>query len=434
MLWVNVIHEEREIQEAIAMGGSARRVSRVQRGGGGGAVRRRRSERLSRSLLINYASTRLETRSTTRRRRSCVWCAAEGGAADGGGGGGGRLTSAAAASATDAGSVEKKEKTVKDLASPSVASADFGAGAVSGLPDGSGNGLGSSTTPGRTIPYRGIATVAAGVTVAALTCTLMGIETWPRRFAHFLGYAKLKFVSLATSGTRTTFGCACTGLAAGCLHTLAGPDHLAALAPLSIGRPRSVSMVLGALWGGGHTTGQLLVGLLIMAFRDTITKFLPILSRYGSIAVGLTLVAIGAIGCIELRELKSTGDDAGDMDDAAAVAATAAASGSGDAKKNRWLATYATGIIYGFHPDAVMLIVPALALSSTLSSAAYILFFCLGTVMAMGGYTGCIGATTQMLSKKVPKVNLFLSLISSIIAIALGLALTSAGVLGFEIL
>lgn len=53
------------------------------------------------------------------------------------------------------------------------------------------------------------------------------------------------------------------GLAVGGLHTVAGPDHLAALAPLVIGKRRTpfAAFGLGALWGSGHATGQLVVGL-----------------------------------------------------------------------------------------------------------------------------------------------------------------------------
>jgi hypothetical protein len=46
------------------------------------------------------------------------------------------------------------------------------------------------------------------------------------------------------------------GFFAGCLHTLSGPDHLVALAPLSIGRTRTESALVGALWGFGHDAGQ----------------------------------------------------------------------------------------------------------------------------------------------------------------------------------
>ncbi|KAF8410402.1 hypothetical protein HHK36_002931 [Tetracentron sinense] len=47
-----------------------------------------------------------------------------------------------------------------------------------------------------------------------------------------------------------------TGFFAGCLHKLSGSDHLADLAPLSIGRTRLESAAVGALWGCGHDAGQ----------------------------------------------------------------------------------------------------------------------------------------------------------------------------------
>lgn len=58
------------------------------------------------------------------------------------------------------------------------------------------------------------------------------------------------------------------GLAAGCLHTLAGADHLAALTPLTIGRSHLRASLLGALWGFGHSTGQLLLGLAMVLLKD----------------------------------------------------------------------------------------------------------------------------------------------------------------------
>jgi hypothetical protein len=58
------------------------------------------------------------------------------------------------------------------------------------------------------------------------------------------------------------------GLAAGCLHTLAGADHLAALTPLTIGRSHFKASLMGALWGFGHSTGQLILGLLMVILKD----------------------------------------------------------------------------------------------------------------------------------------------------------------------
>lgn len=48
-------------------------------------------------------------------------------------------------------------------------------------------------------------------------------------------------------------------------------------------------------------------------------------------------------------------------------------------------------------PDALFVIVPALALPTKLAAAAYILMFVLGTVAAMGAYTGAIGECAPLL-------------------------------------
>lgn len=46
----------------------------------------------------------------------------------------------------------------------------------------------------------------------------------------------------------------------------------------------------------------------------------------------------------------------------------------------------------GVQPDALFVIVPALALPTKLAAAAYIITFVIGTVAAMGGYAAVIGA------------------------------------------
>jgi len=51
-----------------------------------------------------------------------------------------------------------------------------------------------------------------------------------------------------------------TGLLAGGVHVLSGPDHLAAVAPLAV-QDRS-AWRSGLRWGLGHSSGVLLVGVL----------------------------------------------------------------------------------------------------------------------------------------------------------------------------
>jgi hypothetical protein len=111
----------------------------------------------------------------------------------------------------------------------------------------------------------------------------------------------------AAAGGQVAAQSAWAGLAAGFLHTLCGPDHLAvsaaatepeawaalgccdatrtprgpvlrltphcvlslqqALTPLTIGRGRAAASALGALWGFGHSTGQLILGLVFVLLK-----------------------------------------------------------------------------------------------------------------------------------------------------------------------
>ena len=61
-------------------------------------------------------------------------------------------------------------------------------------------------------------------------------------------------------------------------------------------------------------------------------------------------------------------------------------------KRDFSLWTLATGIIYGLQPDALFVIIPALALPTPLAAVAYMSMFVVGTVTAMGSYTAFIGA------------------------------------------
>ncbi|CBI19915.3 unnamed protein product, partial [Vitis vinifera] len=155
-----------------------------------------------------------------------------------------------------------------------------------------------------------------------------------------------------------------TGFFAGCLHTLSGPDHLAALAPLSIGRTRVESALVGALWGCGHDAGQLIFGLLFLLLKDRL--HIEILRTWGTRVVGFTLLVIGAMGIREASESPA--------------------------------------------PYALMIILPALALPSRIA-----------------------GSCSQALKERVPRVTEKLTWASSLVAIALGLAIIFSQFFGFSL-
>jgi len=91
------------------------------------------------------------------------------------------------------------------------------------------------------------------------------------------------------------------------------------------------------------------------------------------------------------------------------------------------LATYATGIVYGLHPDALFVVIPALALPTKLAAIAYCSMFVIGTVAAMGGYTLVIGTTSAALTKERPWLQAHLSTIASGVAIVVGALILLSG-------
>lgn len=80
------------------------------------------------------------------------------------------------------------------------------------------------------------------------------------------------------------------GLAAALLHVLAGPDHLAAVAPFAVERAKKAWKV-GLLWGIGHLAGMLVIGVLFLLFKD----YIPVeeISGYSEKFVGVLLILLG---------------------------------------------------------------------------------------------------------------------------------------------
>lgn len=222
-----------------------------------------------------------------------------------------------------------------------------------------------------------------------------------------------------------------TGFFAGCLHTLSGPDHLAALAPLSIGRTKMESAAVGALWGCGHDAGQVLFGLLFLLLKDRL--HIEIIRTWGTRVVGLTLLVIGAMGIREASEIPVPCVALENGECEVSEYEALASQPVGKKKKKIGFATFATGIVHGLQPDALMMILPALALPSRLAGAAFLLMFLVGTVIAMGSYTVFIGSCSEALKERVPRITEKLTWASSLIAIALGLSLLVSQFFGFSL-
>ncbi|KAJ6839856.1 uncharacterized protein M6B38_311850 [Iris pallida] len=220
-----------------------------------------------------------------------------------------------------------------------------------------------------------------------------------------------------------------TGFFAGCLHTLSGPDHLAALAPLSIGRTSIESAAVGALWGCGHDAGQMIFGLLFLLLKDRL--HIEVIRTWGTRVVGLTLLVIGGMGIKEASEVPTpcVALENGECD----VSITEPVETVSTGKKKIGFATFATGIVHGLQPDALMMVLPALALPSRLAGAAFLGMFLVGTVLAMGSYTVFIGSCSQALKERVPRITEKLTWAASLLAISMGIAILISQFFGFSL-
>ncbi|XP_058759117.1 chloroplast protein FOR GROWTH AND FERTILITY 2-like [Vicia villosa] len=265
-------------------------------------------------------------------------------------------------------------------------------------------------------------TVQTCVILSALAVLLIQPVFAPAALATFQSAAKIGGPATTAVGGKLIraelLSSAWTGFFAGCLHTLSGPDHLAALAPLSIGRTRTESALVGALWGCGHDAGQLIFGLIFLLLKDQL--HIEIIQTWGTRVVGITLLVIGAMGIKEASEVSTP------------IVAVGLDSPVVENKKIGF-ATFATGIVHGLQPDALMMVLPALALPSRVSGAAFLIMFLFGTVVAMGSYTVFIGSCSQALKDRVPRITEKLTWASSLIAIALGLAIIISQFFGFSL-
>nr|KYP68311.1 hypothetical protein KK1_021932 [Cajanus cajan] len=250
--------------------------------------------------------------------------------------------------------------------------------------------------------------------LSALVLLLVQPAFTPAAFATFQNAAKTGGPAAAAVGGKLIrtelLSSAWTGFFAGCLHTLSGPDHLAALAPLSIGRTRMESAAVGALWGCGHDAGQVIFGLIFLLLKDRL--HIEVIRTWGTRVVGLTLLVIGAMGIKEASEVPTpcVALENGECDvsvyespDSKPVVG----------KKKIGFATFATGIVHGLQPDALMMVLPALALPSRIAVF--------------------IGSCSEALKDRVPRITEKLTWASSLVAIALGFAIIVSQFFGFSL-
>eukprot|EP01023_Acetabularia_acetabulum_P003084 TRINITY_DN11326_c0_g1_i2.p1 TRINITY_DN11326_c0_g1~~TRINITY_DN11326_c0_g1_i2.p1 ORF type:complete len:394 (-),score=41.39 TRINITY_DN11326_c0_g1_i2:356-1423(-) len=264
--------------------------------------------------------------------------------------------------------------------------------------------------------------------VKTMSVTIAGVCMWNLLSGFIFTNAAFASTVASNPGAQAMTRCAGSGLMAGMLHTLCGPDHLAALTPLTMGRGKFVAGLLGALWGFGHGTGQLCLGLAFTFLKERYKQVGPLLEKWSGVVVALTLIAIGLVGLIEILQ----GEDELELQTLpTAQLAYAGADGGGNQNEGglaggRAWTTYATGVVYGLQPDALYVVVPALALSIKLATA-YCFMFVIGTVASMVGFSVLVGSASEQLKERHPHILRNFSIAACMVAMGAGAGLLVLG-------
>jgi hypothetical protein len=159
---------------------------------------------------------------------------------------------------------------------------------------------------------------------------------------------------------------ALAGFAAGLLHVLAGPDHLVAVAPFAAaGGPGQWRA--GLRWGLGHTTGVLLIGLLMIGLRGV----LPIdaLSAYSERLVGIVLIGVGVWAFLRARAVQPSHQhvQAG--------------------------ASFGVGVLHGLAGSSHLFgVLPALALPTPIDALFYLGGFGIAAIVGMTAFASIMSA------------------------------------------
>lgn len=213
------------------------------------------------------------------------------------------------------------------------------------------------------------------------------------------------------------------GVLGGALHAIAGPDHLAALLPRCCGKRWYKAGRIGLLWGLGHGVSVTILGVLGYALKSQFHRapgakaMLTGVSAIMEVAVGLSLIVIGAMGLKEAREW------AKEIDSLPAHSLSAAVSPNEVSSPNdRNRAVVFNGLLHGFSWDGAPSLAPALAVATWGGNLAFLSAYTAGTVAMMVIVTSFIGEGTRQAGEMFNRPDLpqKLSFYSSLLAIAIG--------------
>jgi hypothetical protein len=220
----------------------------------------------------------------------------------------------------------------------------------------------------------------------------------------------------------TLLDAAIAGIAAGFVHVLSGPDHLAAVAPFASRTP-SRAWVVGFRWGLGHTAGVLIIGLLALLLRGLLP--LELFSAWSERIVGVTLIVIGIWGFRSaLRTRVHAHEHAHDGSRHAHVhvhaGGTHGAHDHGTDHSHGHAPLY-VGVLHGVSGGSHLLgILPALALPDIAGAAAYLTAFGASSVAGMTAFSWAVGRIAHTAGARIAVAGPAILAVVSLAAVLVG--------------
>lgn len=224
------------------------------------------------------------------------------------------------------------------------------------------------------------------------------------------------------------------GIIAAILHVIMGPDHLIAVAPFAIERVKK-AWKIGLLWGVGHLSGMLLIGILFLLFKDLI----PIeeISGYSEKFVGIMLILLGVWILVKIfimdRKIHKhlhihTKEDNvlihehhhhhyGDKGQR-----THEHNHKKQSVKQGDITTFFVGLVHGLAGIAhFLLFLPVIGFTSKAESLQYIVGFGVGTLLAMISFTFIMGKIASFSQRDFnPSFFQGIRIASAVVAIVFG--------------
>ena len=220
------------------------------------------------------------------------------------------------------------------------------------------------------------------------------------------------------------------GLTAGLAHAAAGPDHLAAVAPLAVQR-RQAGWRIGVAWGLGHAAAVALVGVLALALRDALP--LDFLSSVSERLVGILIIGVGLWGlraALESRVHDHPHDHKGVQHQHAHLHLAA----DPDARRSHrhGHAIFGIGAIHGLAGGShLVAALTALAFPSTALAGVYLTAYGLGSVLTMALFAGLMAWAARRLAKRADRYIPPALALTSLAAVAVGAFWLTSAQLGF---